>query len=82
MAQSKVYLEKTTVSRGLYLDLVGTVKGVVNGDLKFSAFNKLGIHFSKDQKKNLKMSIGILRKIGHVTDNSVGFMLCSIVTVK
>ena len=82
MATSKVYLQKTVISKGLYLDLLGTVKAVLNGDLKFSAFDKLGIKLSKSQKQNLKMSIDILRRTGHVTDNSIGCMLASIVTVK
>lgn len=79
---AKVYLEKTVISKGLYLDLIGTVKGVLNGDLRFSDFDKLGLNLSKGQKQNLKMSLDVLRRTGHVTNNSVGCMLSDIVTVK
>lgn len=78
---AKVYLEKTVVSEGLYADFVGTVKAVVNNDLKFSAFDKL-VKLTKGQKQNLRMSIDVLRKIGHVSDNSIGCMLSDIIVVK
>lgn len=79
---AKVYLEKTVVSEGLYADFVGTVKAVVNGDLKFSSFGKLGLKLTKGQRQNLKMSLDILRKTGNTSDNAIGCMLSDIIVVK